>query len=320
MDCGRTLIVCNNDTEATLPHISTQEYALKISTMLIIVVLVLVSNTAILLVLWTGVYVASNVKYIMTFVCGTDIAVGAFLVVSIINALFDRWNFGRAICILMGTISQLLIGLTLWLYQLLLIDKYIAIEFPFKHHVLMSTKRTLLAIGILMILLSIPTIGSEAFSTFSYDYYPNIYNCFPVFQSVNESLKSNYVSFVCGFFPTIVTQVVLNARIYMIIRRHRHQTNPIPNSNVEISNKIRGLKTIIIASGTSYITYSPLLMIIFSSGWWGLDAPDIVLFYAIMMIYCSSCANWLIYSYSYQPFRKDQNRLITNIKCWYNNQ
>ena len=191
MECPHPFVRCANATDHTKPFLSDIGYSIRIIFIVIILLLIISSNSVIWIVLRNSKHISKNTKYIMTSLCLTDLMLGVHLLTTLVSAIFDRWIFGNILCIYVSTCYQILFMITLYSYLLFLIDRYISIKFPLKHHQLLSKKRTIIGLTTIWIGTIVCVSGvtwiMDGMTTY---YYSTIYTCFPLHNSSNNAISS----------------------------------------------------------------------------------------------------------------------------------
>ena len=322
MECSHPFIWCDNATEHTLPHITRLEYGIRITSLLIIIILIFLSNSLILAVLWTGRHVPRNTKYLMTSLCVTDILLGFLVGCALVSACFDRWLFGDVLCRIISNLYQITLTVTLASYLLLLIDKYISIGYPLKHPTIMSSRNTVVAILCCWTLSAAVIIISSNLYSVENRYYSNIYTCFITYRSIEESVSSLISISFTGLLPVILITVFCNVHIYVIVQRHRRKLSPASSvagstDTPTMTKNTKGLKTILLGTITIFICWEPIVIIRCLALISDLDIPHIVVFFVVMLIFSNSFCNWIIYTKTHSLFKKDQTLLIRRIEAFF---
>ena len=314
MECEKPFVTCSNSTNHSRPYITNLEYSIRITLLVICVMLIFLANSSILYVIIWGRRVPWNTRTIMASMCITDLLVGGIFVTSLVSAVLDRWVFGHELCVLIGHLQQVLFSITTCSCQVLLLDKYVAIEFPLKYNKIMSRRKIVCIIvlvwvvmGTLMPLLSMDTSGATIVT-----YYPEIYTCFVLYVSEDASRFSLCVIMPVWIVLIIGSHVICNTRIYIIIRRHQRKIG-IAGSSGDQQKNSKGLLTIICTTSVLYLCWTPILLVRLLPLLMNLRVPHLVVFLAMIAMFSNSFANWIIYSKTLPAYKQDQSRLFNDL-------
>ena len=308
MCSGNTYVFCNDTADHDVGNV---QRAFSIVIMIIIASLILITNGFITTVLYNAKSIPLATKYLMTSLCLSDFIVSWMLFFPIVAAIYDRWIFGEVICTAVSLVLVVALSTTCQSFLAMSFDKYIAIRFPLRYNSIVTKNRVVFVIGFNWFGSISIIVNTKLFTDFQSEYSPIFYSCSVVYAS-KDDFHASLASTPVGVLLIVILQIALNIHIYWIAKQHRKRIASTDESENKIN--LKGLKTILVASGCFVVCWLPsianLFMILLSTH----ELPDYLLFISYMFMYSNSFCNWYIYTKTHSVYRKEQQEIWKRVK------
>ena len=282
-----------------------------------ITLLIFITNTIIAAVLIHSTSLSYNTKYLIGSLCVSDLLIGASFLCSLITAVSKDWIFGEELCGIITYGTAMLFAITLTTLTLMVVDKYLMVKYPLKYHITVTKRKILMCVFFIWIVPSLIVYVISVITGFRASYDDHICTCTVTFNSQEDSIHAVIASVVVGIIPIFSTYIFCYISIYRISKRHqlhiRTGGGPAPVNRVNT----KGLKTIFIATGITFVCWVPMISIGLLT-WVGVLNPTAMLsFVAYMFLFCNSFANWIIYTKTHSSYRKAQIKLLKDIHLFF---
>ena len=308
--------ICNS---TVLDQSSDLETKLNLTVLVAVMVLVFSANLMISVVLYKSTRIPKSTLYCMTSLCVADLMIGWLLVVHLVGAITGRWLFGPWLCQMLPQLKLTVLSATVQTLVIMNIERYIAIMFPLKYNIWITSKRMLCVLLVNWTISIVMYSISFNISDIQFKYSREAYMCVIVFPNMLV-LKRSVVATPTILLLISVLLVFMNLHIYRIAKSYQERIQQQRlfqlGSQLTMPQRpnIRGLRTVLVAMGCFMICWLP------SSSSLVLSIYDIItvsrsaMFFFHMMMYANSFCNWFIYFITHASFKKEQMKIWEDVK------
>ena len=300
----------------------TLQVIFKLMVFILTIVATVVGNTLICVSLIKFRHLRTNTNFILVSLALTDLSMVFIMVLNAATAVREEWIFGETCCRVVASLGLTLSFISIVHLCLLSVDRYIAIQKPFRYPLIITRRRVfavLLAVWFTVSLaLNVPLAD--------YAFRADTYGCSATSYRSSQS-TSPYIFFLVGIFvflPFAVTcfchAVVLKtaftqARQLSKVAEHRLRLSSAnmdgdprqepPVETCSLMREIKSAKTFGLVVGMFLLCYTPFYV---AGTYRKIAGPDVVtrnVMQATMWIaFANSFCNPIVYGLRYLPFRK----------------
>ena len=306
---------CTEDLDASTVVIGDVERIIRIIIISSMLFLIFTTNGMIATVLYNTETLPGNTKYLIGSLCASDLLTGVLFITILVSAVCEYWVFGEAMCVLFSLISAFVMSITVLTLAMMITDKFLLLKYPLKYYSIMKRRTvTKMVIGGWFVAMIVIGVFAVLFD-FHYQYSNSVYMCEVVFVSEEDKRNTAITAFAVAL-PIASLYFYCNIHIFWICQTQKNRINSHVDSVLgqNKSFNVKGLKTILIAT---VLTISSLLPfnVIKTSTWLNImDPPPIILFLTYMCMYCTSFSNWIIYTKTHPPYRREQGKVWVKLK------
>ena len=292
------------------------ERMIRIIIIFAMIFLIFTTNGAIATVLYHTDKLTANTTYLIGSLCISDLLTGGLFITTLVSAFYEKWVFGKLMCLVASLISAIVISLTTLTLTMMIVDKFLFLRYPLRYHTVKKQYVALVIIASWVVAITVILIFSTVFG-YEAQYNSDIYMCLVEFSSETDIQTAVIAGFAISS-PLGFTYAYYNVRIYRICQNHKNRVSaePLDRLNIVRTHTIntKGLKTIFIVTTTMVLSLLPF-SIIRTFTWMGyINPPPPVLFMAYMSLYCTSFTNWIIYTKTHPPYRAEQRKVWLKLK------
>ena len=304
-------------SNVTVTDVGTTEHIIRITLLSVVTIFIFWTNAVIAVVLLFDDKIPYTMKYLMDSLCCADILKGVLLMISLVKSGSRTWIFGNAVCSFVAFGFNLLYAISLDTLAVMIIDKYLMMRFPLKYYTIITRRVALLSIPCVWVFMILAQVLFFFMFHVSSIYVSNIYTCTATFESKFHSQGAAFASIVLVILPLVTSIVVCNVKIYKMAAKHHNRILDVTmkvRGDYSTGRNIKGLKTILIASGISLACLLPS-MALNVDAWLGMQSPPPRGIFAVYILtQVNSCSSWFIYWRTLSPFRMTQKDLWSRLK------
>ena len=307
----------NSTSESPAESEVVMDYTVKFIILLIITVLVYVCNIIVMVVLCCSSTIPYHQKYLMFSLCCTDLSMAVLLTLSLVTSSYDRWIFGNLMCWITTLVLYVIIDVTFLTLSAMILDKYLLVRYPMKYQRLASKKVVILCVICIWCWSTLSLILLRTVWKHKHFYSDIAFTCHSTLKRAEDVSPAAVFNFCTSLIPSILTGVVCNIKIYLISTQQQNRVSDFEAARRTAKVNVKGLKTILIASGLSLMSTLPgLVMTIMGMLKLTLRVTHTVQFFLYYVVVCNSFANCFIYSTTHLPYQKAQQNIIRKIKVF----
>ena len=304
----------DNTTES---QIAMSDYPVRVAILVVMTVLVYVGNIIVMVVLSTTSTIPYHQKYLMCSLCCTDLSMAGLLTLSLMTSSHDRWIFGFKMCKITSLLAHVCVDVTYLTLAAMVLDKFLIVRYPMKHDRL-ATKKVVVMCVISIWLYSILFLTFQHhYWQYAYLYADNVFICVIGVERAEDAAVTALFRLSISWLPSILTSVVCNIKIYLISSHHHNRIRDFTQGGSAARVNVKGLRTIMIASGFSVMSSAPnlfyfLLTLVVSMPQPGPTAG----FFLYYIVISNSFTNFIIYSTTHSGYQKAQRKVLKRIKIF----
>ncbi len=232
----------------------------------------------------------------------SDLCVGLIVqpvsVVSLLSAVYHRWNLCRFSELLWYSLSMLMAGFSFATLTAITVDRLLALVLGIRYRQVVTIKRARILVALFLLI--------------------SLANC--VLQNTVD-IFSFLVYNILMWFLWLITSIYCYVRIYLVLRNHTHaqvtpqgQPNGISPLNLQLSRYKKTVSTALWVFVAMMICYFPFgLALIYSTAFPKLYGSQIMInFYAITLVYLNSSLNPFLYCWKIREVRHAVKDILSN--------
>lgn len=302
-----------NDTESssvvgasasTLEQIGSVKYYFQVTYIILTLVLILISNSLILVVIKRTRSLHTVTGYLMASLAVTDLTIGIEVGVATVTVVHDRWVLGEMWCSLTSLTSGVSIYATAYTLAVMSIDKLLQLKFPLRYNTIMTNKRAVIAI-ICVWVFSFLMNSYKLRGSWGTIYHPDWYICAQDFRGF-PAITIITITLCPGL--SLTTIVVCYTYMYTISQKATRsiqvQGMVTGSSAAQYKKNKKALITILIIVGVFFALWFPVIISqLVGLAYPNLTLPSDIAFLLKYLMISNSFINVLIYVTTNRAFR-----------------
>ena len=193
------------------------ERIIRIITIIVVMLLILTTNGTIATVLYHTDKLTANTTYFIGSLCASDLLTGVLFITTLVSALYEKWVFGKVMCIVASLISAIVISITSLTLTMMIVDKFLFLRYPLRYHTVQKKYVALVVITSWIVVITVLLLLSNVFN-YQAQYNNDMYMCLVEFTiEINRPvgvITAWVLSFPIGF--TYMYIVMLEYTKYVI--------------------------------------------------------------------------------------------------------
>ncbi|XP_038077102.1 uracil nucleotide/cysteinyl leukotriene receptor-like [Patiria miniata] len=254
------------------------------------------------------------------FLCNVivwDLAHGIFSILYVPPAALNYWPYGQFLCEASGFVLMFINFCCVNAAILITVDRLLAVLYPLRHPIMISTKRALAIIAIAVLFALSASIATFAVSA-DVAYSNDTVTCFVQWSRVSPAnLFRLIVCIGCLLFLPAVILVGCYTKLYLVARKHAKRLAKLRrnasacgrNPGLTVTNS-RALRMCLLITATFCIAWTPYAIVSTLNYVTGEDTHPLVDFITCWLCLCNSWWDVIIYFFMAQEFRKTARKLL----------
>lgn len=298
-----------------------------------IIIATVVGNSLICVSVAKFRHLRTNTNFILLSLALTDLSMVIIMVFNAVTTVTGEWIFGEWCCRAVASIGLTLSFISILHLCLLSMDRYIAIQKPFRYHFIVTRRRIVTILCVIwlsvVVILNIPLAD--------YEFRADTYGCASP-SSLRTSRDSPYIFFLVALFVIIPFAVICfsNAVVFKTAFHQARQLSRVERSLRESSadicerdpepqkraaktveahslkREIKSARTFALVVGIFLLCYTPF----YTAGTYRkiagpVKVPRNVMIITMWIAFANSFCNPIVYGLRYSPFRKAFKKLCS---------
>lgn len=277
-------------------------------------------------------HLRTNTNFILLSLALTDLSMVIIMILNAVTTVTGEWIFGKWICRAVASIGLTLSFISILHLCLLSVDRYIAIQKPFRYQFIVTRKRVISIL--LLIWFSVVVILNVPLADF--EFRADTYGCASP-STHGSSRDSPYIFFLVALFvilpfviicfsnavvfKTAVTQARQLSRVERSLRESSmdicDQQEPQQGAektmyNHSLKREIKSARTFALVVGIFLLCYTPF----YTAGTYRkiagpVTVPRNVMIITMWVAFANSFCNPIVYGLRYSPFQKAFKQLCS---------
>ena len=314
---------------------NVEEHSFKVVAQLavftFIIISTIVGNSLICVSVVKFRHLRTNTNFILLSLALTDLSMVIIMILNAVTTVTGEWIFGEWICRAVASIGLTLSFISILHLCVLSVDRYIAIQKPFRYQFIVTRKRVITIL--LLIWLCVVVILNIPLADF--EFRADTYGCASP-SARGSSRDSPYIFFLVALFVILPFAIICfsNAVVFKtafmqarqlsrverslressadICEQHKPQQGEKTMHNHSLKREIKSARTFALVVGIFLLCYTPF----YTAGTYRKTAgpikvPRNVMIVTMWIAFANSFCNPIVYGLRYSPFRKAFKKLCS---------
>ncbi|XP_038078819.1 beta-3 adrenergic receptor-like [Patiria miniata] len=251
------------------------------------------------------------------FLCNVivwDLAYGGISVLYVPPAALNYWPYGHFLCEATGIVMMSINVCCVNAAILITVDRLLAVLYPLRHPILISTKRALVIIG-MAVLFALSASTAIYANSGDVAYSNDAVLCNVIWSCVSPAnLFRLIVSNGCLLFLPVVVLIGCYTKLYLVARKHAKRLAKLRNNASAFSGgtvpNSRALRMCLLITVTFCIAWTPYSVVSTLNYVTKEVSHPLVEFITSWVCLCNSWWDVIIYFFMAQEFRKTARKLL----------